>query len=111
MHEEKARKGFFVTTSFFADTAYEYAKDKNIELISGTKLVQLMRQAYPEYNDDTVDVMCLQCGDIVTFDLALQDITRKYCKNKHIVENNIYYSDLFKRPSRSNSIRYRKRRI
>lgn len=94
IYEEKAVKGFFITTGFFAETAYEYAKDNKIELINGTRLVEGMRKAYPESNDDTVQVMCLACGDIVTFNMDQGDVPRKYCKNKHIVEKNITYNDL-----------------
>jgi hypothetical protein len=94
IHEEKAVKGFFITTSFFAETAYEYAKDNKIELINGTRLVEGMRKAYPESNDDTVQVMCLECGDFVIFNIDQGNGQRKYCKNKHIVEKNITYNDL-----------------
>lgn len=95
IYEEKAVKGFFVTTSIFADTAYEYAEANNIELINGSKLIELMQQAYPEQNDDMVEVMCLQCGETVRFDLVF-DESKKYCRNRHPVENNISYSDLQK---------------
>lgn len=94
MYEEKAVKGFFITTGFFADTAYEYAKVNKIELINGTRLVQEMRKAYPEANDDKIEVMCLECGDIVTFNMDQGEDQRKCCKNKHKVEKNITYEDL-----------------
>ena len=39
---KNAKKGVFITTSYFAKTAIEYAKNQNIILIDGKKLVQLM---------------------------------------------------------------------
>ncbi len=105
MHEEKAQKGFFVTTGYFAETAYEYAKENNIDLINGTRLVALMREAYPEANDDSVEVMCPTCGDIVKFDLA-SSVTSKYCRTGHQVQNNISYEDLKSKPP---ATRYKKK--
>lgn len=39
---KNAKKGVFITTSYFAKTAVEYANNQNIILIDGHKLVQLM---------------------------------------------------------------------
>lgn len=39
---KNAKKGVFVTTSYFAKTAIEYANNQNIILIDGQKLVKLM---------------------------------------------------------------------
>ncbi len=39
---KNAKKGVFITTSYFAKTAIEYANNQNIILIDGHKLVQLM---------------------------------------------------------------------
>lgn len=39
---KNAKKGVFITTSYFAKTAIEYANNQNIILIDGQKLVQLM---------------------------------------------------------------------
>jgi restriction system protein len=38
----RAYRGFFVTTSDFAQTAHEYAKGKNIQLINGVQLLGLL---------------------------------------------------------------------
>lgn len=95
MHEEKAVKGFFVTTASFADTAFEYAKANHIELISGKRLTEMMSTAHPENQDDIVAVMCLTCGEIVQFDM-MKDSEQRSCKNGHSVRNNISYEHLFK---------------
>ena len=39
---KNAKKGVFITTSYFAKPAIEYANNQNIILIDGQKLVQLM---------------------------------------------------------------------
>ena len=39
---KNAKKGVFITTSYFAKTAIEYANNQNIILIDGKKLVKLM---------------------------------------------------------------------
>ena len=60
MHEEKAEKGYFITTCFFADTAIEYAKNNNIELIDLTKLKFMINEKFPnnKNNNHLVLVMC-----------------------------------------------------
>ena len=40
--DQIAKKGVFITTSYFAKPAIEYANNQNIILIDGQKLVQLM---------------------------------------------------------------------
>ena len=42
MAGKNARKGVFITTSYFAKPAIEYAKNQNVILIDGNKLVKLM---------------------------------------------------------------------
>jgi restriction system protein len=88
--EEKAEKGFFVSTSDFKSTAIQYAKDiAKIELINGDKLTLMMRDSYPEnYNSNVVKVMCEECGDIVEFIFRNGEIN-KPCKNGHLVLNDI----------------------
>lgn len=48
IYEEKAQGGFFVTTSFFPKTAFEYASKHKIKLVNGYRLVEMMSEAYPE---------------------------------------------------------------
>jgi restriction system protein len=86
--EEKAEKGFFVTTSDFKSTSIKYANDiKKIDLINGNKLILMMREIYPEnYNSNLVKIMCKECGDIVNFTFKNND-TSKSCKNGHSVQN------------------------
>jgi restriction system protein len=88
--EEKAEKGFFVSTSDFKSTAIQYAKDiGKIELINGNQLTSIMREIYPEnYNSNLVKIMCEECGDIVEFIFRNGEIN-KPCKNGHLVLNNI----------------------
>lgn len=83
--EEKAEKGFLVTTGNIAYTVYEYVKDKNIEIINIENLIILMQKAFD--NDDSnniMKVMCTECGDIVEFSLETEEMTKR-CKNGHEV--------------------------
>lgn len=92
--EEKAVKGFFVTTASYADTAYEYAKKSKIDLIDGNQLISLMEKAYPESSDKLVyTVMCANCLDLVEFDANEKNYEKK-CKNGHSVHQNINKSVL-----------------
>lgn len=87
MKEEKAVGGFFVTTGRFAKTAVEYAEKNAIELIPGNHLVSMMHQAFPESEkEDSVRVMCLECGEVVVFSLR-SDQTQKRCRKGHLVNN------------------------
>lgn len=98
MHEEKAYKGFFVTTSDFSAPACEYARKNRIELVNGHRLIKMIHMAYPSNNPNDglkAKVMCLECEDIVIFDL-LSDKHDKYCINKHNTTININLSDLKK---------------
>jgi len=82
--EEKAYLGYFVTTSTFTDTAYEYAKKSRIKLINGNSLSKLMREAYPENSSEYLyKQMCLECGQIVLFSLDVEE--NKTCPNGHTV--------------------------
>ncbi len=73
MYEEQAEKGFFITTAQFAQTAIDYVNnlnDFNIELINGNELVQKMKNVYSiKGNSDTFIQYCMQCGNVVTFEL------------------------------------------
>jgi hypothetical protein len=89
--EEKADKGFFVTTSGFARTAleYEYVRSNLIELIDGETLAHMMIRAFPDTSDsEKYSVMCLQCGCEVIFDL-LGGESQKLCSNSHPVNNDL----------------------
>ena len=44
MINEGANKGILVTTSHYGPDAYEFAKDKPIELIDGSGLLYLLEQ-------------------------------------------------------------------
>lgn len=45
VHHTRSHKGFYVTTSTFSLAAEKFAADHPIELIDGTRLVELVRQA------------------------------------------------------------------
>jgi restriction system protein len=44
MMNEGAAKGILVTTSGYGDTAYEFAKNKPIELITGSNLLSMLEE-------------------------------------------------------------------
>lgn len=99
--EEEASIGFFVTTSEFAKTAYEYAPKFKIELVNGARLVSLMNEAFSDQIPvDKIKVMCLQCGDIVDFAVSSNNETRT-CRNGHIVSCNINIDNLSGRAFRN----------
>src|SRR5438874_1660030 len=83
---DKAAGGFFVTTSGFAQTAVEYAKESNITCIDRRALSVLMLQAYPNEGESQYSVLCYQCGDKVAFDLNKAE-TDKCCSNNHRITN------------------------
>ncbi len=84
--EERAEKGFLITTGQFTSTAYEYASKNQIELVDGYKLVDLMKTTFHEKVDDIqIKLMCQQCGDIVNFNLS-DEGTAGLCKKGHQVE-------------------------
>jgi len=94
IEEEKAAKGYFITTGRFSSPALEFSGGFKIETIDGEELIKLMKKAFP--GDDGVrdiQVVCLECGDIVTFPLA-DKTEEKLCSNGHSVESNITNTDI-----------------
>ncbi len=88
MHEERAVKGFFITTGTFADTAIKYAKENNIELINLKNLASLMNKAFGNpVEEDNFRVICLECGGVVTFSISTQEF-EKLCDCGCIVRKN-----------------------
>lgn len=80
MHEEQATKGFFVTTSAFADTAISYAKVNNIELVDATALISLMNEALgTPVEADNFQAICLECGEVLIFSLSKNEV-EKSCR-------------------------------
>lgn len=86
MFEENAEKGYFVTTAGFASTAIKYARDNNIVLINLSKLIALMKQAFPEKSSENVRVKCLECGSLYVF--ALKEKKRQ-CSCGNWVTNDL----------------------
>lgn len=87
MREERAGKGFFVSTGTFTSTAEAYASKYNIELINIDKLALLMQEAYPDSGSiDTIKIMCLECGQVLS--APLKKSVGK-CGNGHIVKNDL----------------------
>ncbi len=92
--EENAIKGYFVTTSSFANTAEEYSKKSKIDLIDGDELVKLMNKAYPQENDKlNFTAICHQCREAVSFNIYDSRLTTN-CKNGHTVHKDITLEDL-----------------
>ena len=87
MHGQ-ASKGFFVTTSTFANTAYSYAKEANIELIDQNKLMELYRKHFQTNDISTNQVVCLECGEVVEFIYPSHGVIKK-CSKGHNVTNNL----------------------
>lgn len=92
---EKAQGGFFVTTSKFSQPAFNYVVEynrknpKQIELINGNRLARMMEELYP-IKKKTIDVMCRECRNIISFPINDNPSEYKYCPNGHLVQKNIY---------------------
>lgn len=90
MMDEKAEKGFFVTTSYFTDTAIAYSQKFNIELVDNKKLITMMELAYPNINNDFYFIqICSECGSSVKFQLNNENINLFECNNGHMVKKSI----------------------
>jgi restriction system protein len=90
IYEEKAVKGFFVTTSDYTSTAYEYPKDVNykLELLSGKDLMNLVYKAYPNRTKYmNYNMICQECGD--TLEFIYPGKLESVCKKRHRVVSNI----------------------
>lgn len=89
--EEKAEGGYFITTSDFTSTAYEYPKaiDNKIKLINGEKLTKAMISVFPQNNSflKNYTEVCLECGEFVIF--SYPNIKKSNCTNGHIVLSTI----------------------
>lgn len=89
MHEEKALKGFFVSSCSYAHTAVKYAKENNIELIDLKGLASLMNKAYGNSSETSCfQAMCLECGNILVFSLPDNE-TEKLCVCGSLVQKEI----------------------
>jgi hypothetical protein len=87
MHEEKADRGFFVTTAGFSTPAREYAQQVGIELVPGTRLLALMAHVgLSESSSDEYTLRCPECGVQVPFSLDAE-MESSRCANGHRVPN------------------------
>lgn len=91
IYEEKAEGGFFITTSDYTSTAYDYPKAINnkIKLINGEKLSKAMLRVFP-INDkflNNYSEVCLECGELVNFNYPKIKFTK--CTNGHNVNSTI----------------------
>ncbi|MDP4290576.1 MAG: restriction endonuclease [Bacteroidota bacterium] len=90
VYNERAEKGFFVTTSDFRKTSLQYIKglDEKIELINNQKLLSLLELAYPNKMPLTeYKQICDICGLEVNFCYPNDKI--KECANGHTVSTKI----------------------
>lgn len=90
VYNEKALKGYFITTSDFRKTAIQYIKglDDKIELIDYRKLLSLLELAYPDRSQITeYKQICNVCGMEVIFNYPDEKI--RLCSNGHTVSTNI----------------------
>ena len=90
IYEEKAVKGFFVTTSDFTSSAYAYPNDVNnkLELLNGKDLMNLFYSVYPNLTKYMkYNMICEECGDTVEF--KYPGTLESVCRKQHIVVSNI----------------------
>lgn len=87
MMNMKADAGIFVTTSYFARTAINFAGETNMQLVDGLTLAEMMARAFPtEGNINEYRALCRECGEIVVFDLRDQT-GEMSCPKNHLVRN------------------------
>lgn len=90
IYEEKAVKGYFVTTSDFTSSAYSYPNDVNnkLELINGKDLMKLFYSVFPSQTKILkYNMVCEVCGDYIEF--TYPGKFESFCKNQHVVVSNI----------------------
>jgi hypothetical protein len=75
MDERKSAKGILVATCDFTEPAKEYAKNKDIALISLNELTCLINDSLTNANfNPNIRVMCPECGSILTFTLNEENV-------------------------------------
>lgn len=81
MIEESADEGFFVTTSFFTKTAYNYANSNRIKLVDYEDLTSLYRMVYScEKIPLIANINCNECKGVIKFDLENDNLeVKKQC--------------------------------
>lgn len=92
MHAEKANKGILITTSSFTKNALIFAHDKQIELIDGTMLVNLLANYFEEQfflanNGNTVN---LNIFNEIEWGSAYQDINGLTLIKRPNFDDNLY---------------------
>ncbi len=89
---EKAKKGYFVTSGYFHNTAIEYAKSLNLELIDRSKLNQLSLNCQNNLKSEPVNVICVECKEIHDLDalyICQREIINYQCRCGHSIKINV----------------------
>lgn len=100
---ERANKGILITTGNFSNSALEFAKDKNLELIDGINLESLLMQYLPDINAKSRYFM-----DDPKFDKDHYLFLKKKFVNEYkdlsqkAKSNGVYANELFQRMSSLN---------
>lgn len=98
---DKAVRGYFVTTSRYADTAIEFAIKNQIELVDADRLGRIINKVTIKENPSQIYTeKCEKCGSLAIFDLKNTSPTK--CLNGHTVNPSITISDVLERSSSYN---------
>jgi hypothetical protein len=90
---DKAKGGFFVSTSGFTREAVAYADLTGIKLIDGYGLQKWLYEVLPKHADDSYTSICPKCFEKVTHHLNSSSETK--CRNGHSVAPSLTIDDVF----------------
>ncbi len=107
--------GFFVTTSSFTKEAIAFADKANIILIDGTRFALLYKQCF-EVTDSPIQLMCSQCGSIITLKLPEDTRIKEFkCSCNHQIINEVTFmrrpEPQSESPKRKSAKRHRRKKI
>lgn len=93
---DKAKRGFFVTSSGFSREAKAFAATEPIDLVDGPELVRLMFESRANaVQDDNYSSVCKECGDVVEH--YLRSPKNIMCRHGHPVTPTLSINDLLVR--------------
>jgi TPR repeat protein len=90
---DKAKGGFFVTTSGFTKEAVAYADLTGIKLVDGYGLQKWLYEVLPKHADDSYTTMCPECFEKVFHHLSSSH--EAVCSNGHSVAPSLTIDDVF----------------
>lgn len=88
VHSNNANKGILITNSTFTDTAVEFSRDKQIELIDGARLLNLLNQyKIPGFSEEQVEI---PIGVLTSYDHLIKPMKKTLEKIRDIRDGTVY---------------------